>query len=353
MPSNRELLDNKALVYLSPEDSFPYVQLADDKDGLTFQKEALYADTFKLPGESGPEFSVDSVALNHFVNETQRMMDNGVKVPIPIEHTTDPEKNRGFLTGLKIGTRTDGRPNLILKMKFNDEQAVKTAKASDVSIYSPPKYTDGKGNTYVRPIKHVALTNYPVIPGLDGFTPIAASLVEPELEKEDMLMSLKDLAANIGLKLSDADSNDDSKLTDAIKLSFTALQEELDESKAELKKRPVKKDPVHVSKAQIAMLRENRELKLSRLCEKGKIVKVVEDALKNLFCESNELSLCLSEDFEDKFDGVVSALLDNEAVISFSESSGPQVHLPKGKDGKEINPMVEEAKKRKEAAAAK
>src|SRR5690606_13600266 len=123
---------------------------------------------------------------------------NGIKIPLPVEHTFDPEKNRGYVVGAQLGKNSKGIPALFALIQFRDEQeGKKLAASTDVSIFVPPDFTDGHGNKYPRPITHVALTSYPVVSGLDGFKAIAASLVE----NDDMQFSCLTLAQKLGIDI--------------------------------------------------------------------------------------------------------------------------------------------------------
>ena len=160
----------------------PGLALGNDKTGLTFRKELIYAN---LPGESfkkktadhDQEFTVDEDRLDHWCNVGNTMLHNGVKVPVPLKHTDEPEKNRGQVLRFERGTNEEGREALFGVIKFRDEEAAKLAASTDVSIFVPDKPVyDGFGNEYVQPIRHVCCTDYPVIPKLGGFEAIAASL---------------------------------------------------------------------------------------------------------------------------------------------------------------------------------
>jgi len=308
------------------------------EDGLLFKKEHAYPGKFRMKSAEGPiDFEFTEESLRTIALETQRYIDNGNKSNLPTHHTDDTEANRGHNIKWFCEPDSKGRLGLFSITEFRDKEAARLARTAQTSLYLPAEYEDGAKNKYSRPALHVALTDRPVLPGLDGFTPIAASLVV-DLPSKGKVMPIKDLAANIGLKLSEADASDEAKVSEAIVASFNELLEYK-------KLNPPKSDPVKISKAQVAMLRENRELKLSALVKAGNILPCVAKLLEQLFCDNGTLSLALSEDKEDNFDKVVAALKDNDS-IKLSESTGPQggdvASLLSGK----TNPLIAHAERK-------
>ena len=91
------------------------------------------------------------------------------KIPVPLEHTTDPEKNRGWITGME-------KEEEVLFGIFELE-GVEHPNRFDTSVNIPIE--EGR----VQPIDHVALTSYPVVDGLGKFEEIACSLV-PKVEEK-------------------------------------------------------------------------------------------------------------------------------------------------------------------------
>lgn len=133
-------------------------------------------------------FEVDDNLLQHWKNTFESMKFNGVEVPMPLNHTEDPESRRATVVDFEIGKNKEGNNSLYTIFKFKDKQAEEALKDAGVSIYVPPKFVDGRGNEYIYPIRHVCLTDYPVIPGMEKMQPldlpglpegaIAASFVE-------------------------------------------------------------------------------------------------------------------------------------------------------------------------------
>jgi hypothetical protein len=305
-----------------------------EDDSTRFEKEHIYEGTFE---KNGVKFEVNQEALSHLAVETNRYIGDGNKCNLPVRHTEDVEANRGEHERWFVKRDSRGRVGLFSILKFRDSDTAKIAKTAQTSIYCPPDH-EVNGKKYIRPILHTALTDYPVVPGLDGFTPIAASLVHtiPD-RKGDTEMPWKELAAALSLELS-ADAKTDEQIQKEVTLQFSNLKKSADEKKATddrfssvtlefesyKKLNPPKTDPVRVSKAQIGMLKENRELKLSALVKEGKILPIVKTQLESVFCTDAVLTLCLSQDHEDNFNKIVEALKENDP-IKLTEMTGAQI----------------------------
>jgi hypothetical protein len=328
-----------------------------DEQGLLFEKQHAYPGQFSMPnGDSRVDFELTESDIKLIAEESQRYVANGNQCNLPTHHTEDVEANRGLVKKWYTKPDSKGRLGLFSLTEFRDAEAAKLAKTEQTSIYAPATTVDGTKKKYIRAVTHVALTGRPVIPGLDGFVAIAASLVTRKLiPTKGEAMLLKDLANTLGLKLSEDVVADETKASQAIVASFKTIQEEADAkvkaSALELseykKLNPPKSDPIRVSKPQLDMLQENRELKLSQLVEKGNILPCVKKSLEAIFCGQAALTLSLSEGHDDNFKAIVEALKENDA-IKLSESTGPQTLNLAALMDTERNPMM---KKAKEAAA--
>jgi hypothetical protein len=341
-----------SVVYLAPElDGWV---LSSDTERV-YRKQLIYTGEFEARGQ---RFSVDAPTLAHWQETFERMTKAGIEVPVPVEHTRDPEKRRGTLQKVERAKDSKGRDGLFGFIKFRDAEAEKLA-ASNVSIYVPPERPDGKGGKFRRPIEHVALTDYPVVPGLDNFQPIAASLTPEGAEK----MSFRDLAKKLKIDL--ADNVEDGAVEGAIVSEVGKLRKSVSELTAKVeasKPKPSDDDksksedakPATVSASIVDLATENRTLKLDRLVESSKITPAVRDKLAAQYCdgEALALSLAVEDGPADGFDTLVEALGENDPV-ALSESTGPQgVRMIHGAGKAEANPLVADAEERAEAAKA-
>jgi len=311
-------------------------------EGGLFRKELIYIGTFSLQDTAGQRFKarIDEPQLHEWVRNFEAMLDAGIKVPLPIEHTTNPEKNRGFVTRMAVEKNKAGLPSLFGYIEFRDEEATRLTKTANVSIYVPPQFEDGNGKVYHRPIRHVALTDYPVIPKLDGFQAIAASLVLGESD-----MALRDLAKKLGVSV-ESDASDD-----VVEAGIVSTVTKLREKVKELETPEKKEEAPKIAAGFMDMARENRTIKIDRLVDQGKITPAVAEDLKKVHLIDAALSLSLTAETSDGFDALITALDKNEQVVSFVEKTGAQVQLSDAQKGDGTkSPLVANAEERAEAA---
>lgn len=310
-------------------------------DRRVYRKQLVYEGDFvkRLKGHPPQPVHVTVADLDHWYETGQLMLSDGVDIPMPLEHTEDPDKNRGLVVGYERGVNEDGKQALYGLHVFDDE---KLALSSNVSIYVPPEWEHSQ-RTYKRPIKHVALTNYSVIPKLGRFEAVALSLADPEPElgpqprlKEDG-MSLSTLAKAMGVEVPDGAKDDD--IEKAIGSAFQALKSA---------KPPEKPKPIAAGFVNLA--RDNRAAKLEKLVQRGNITPAVRDSLAEQWCSDQALQLSLTADGEttDGFDALVDTLAKNDPV-EIGEKTGPQgvVALSAAElSDDEKNPLLRDAKRR-------
>ena len=314
-------------------------ELSESKE-RTYRKELIYVGDFV---KDTLKFSVDEDLLHHWVSTFNEMKDNGIDVPVPVEHTQDPEKRRGTLLGLSVARNDKGVPALFGDIQFKDETAASLATTAQTSIYVPPEFQDGKGRKYKRPIQHVALTDYPVVPGLKEFQVIAASFQERENE-----VSLKTLIGKLGLKIPEGKEDDDAMLETLIVNEWKVLKSKTPKPED---KKPEDKKPA-IAAGLISMAKENRRMKLDKLVQDGHITPAVCSKLGEQYCNNERVSLSLSSDSSDGFDEMIEALKENDPLV-LAEKTGPQdiMSLSNYRNDKDNNPLLKDAEKR--AAEAK
>jgi hypothetical protein len=374
-----------AVIYLASELDV-FLSLSEDVSGLVFEKEVVYVGDFVKKDNNGEvKFSVTPTVLEHWKTTWDRMLSNGVEVPWPVEHTDNPEAKRASVIGSQVKLDSKGRLGLFAKTRFVNKEAAKLAHSADVSIFVTPDFTDGNGNTYYKPIRHVALTNYPVITGLDKFQAIAASFVKKE---SPMPSALLPLAQKLGVP--SAETLSDVQLEEAIVNVVTAMKTEIEDLKKKDPNAPPPADaqgapaptggqsttpqgtlvpgsvttttkfnelPPAVAASFKAIKNENRAAKIDALVVgtngEGHITRAVAEKLKTEYCSDVSLALSLVDTSSDKqFDALIGALKENRAV-KYGERTGPQgvaLSNPSILDPKS-NPLVADAEAR--AAAAK
>jgi hypothetical protein len=212
----------------------------------------------------------------------------------------------------------------------------------------------------------VALTDYPVIPKLDGFEAIAASFTLSS--EENNSMKLTDLASKLGLQMEGEDSKDDETVAAAILSKFSKLAEENEKMKEKMKGLKAQEggdgdDPDKdkdkdkdkdgegtsgVAASLVNVLRDNRQMKLSALIQDGRISKAVGDELVEEYCSDDALTIALStEGITDNFDKVIGALSKNPKMSTLKDKTKAQILSL----DPEKNPVIANAEARAKAAS--
>lgn len=325
------------------------VALDANGEGLMFEKEIAYVGEFENK-PAGIKFSLSQADLDHFAETHKKMVENGVDVPMPLEHTTDPEKRRATCLELRRRKNETGLEALYSVMKFRDKEAAKLAKSTNVSIYVPPEFTDGKGNTYKRPITHIAFTDYPVIPHLGKFAAIAASLVIED-SKKGKTMSLAALAGKLEIK---ADGKDDAALETEILAFIKKLQDDLKAAKEPPEeKKEEKKEPEKIAAGFVNLMKDNRRMKLDALVTSGHISPAQRTAAES-YLKDEVVSLACSHGGNcDGFETFCNVAGKAEPR-KYGEKSGAQGGVPIAASLSDVkqNPMLAAAQARADAADA-
>jgi len=312
--------------------------------GGTYLKELVKEGTF-VDGQ-GRTQTFTRADLRTWTFETNRYIDNGNLPAMPIEHTKDPEQNRGSVLRVKLAKNRKGEWAIFGICKFRDAEAEKMATSVDCSVFVEPNYVDGKGNKYKAVITHLALTNYPVVSGLEGFDYIQLSLSKgkPKMASEALLALAK------SMKIRTMANDDDATLSKRITKRHAQMSaklaafkkpgaddeetddEETDDKKPFAKKKPVasgKKKvaasrtpaPATVPGAMLGLLRDNRKLKLSKLVDDGKISPAQEKKLVKQYCDDASLTIACSKTGADTdFDSMISILEENTVALSLEGS---------------------------------
>lgn len=338
-----------------------------------YWKELIYCGRFQkgslkfsvTPTTHDPKRNIFSLA--HWEQTGRQMLQNGVGVPMPVEHTTDPTKKRADIVEYASRPNSRGVMSLFGKVEFVDADAERDLKSAGVSIYVPTSQpvTDGLGRKYETPITHVAFTDYPVIPGLEKFA-IAASFIESDEPDGDKKMSkIMDYASQLGLP---TDGKDDDSIVDDIaafvsqmKNDLTALQDALDDgsggdkgktdpddassrgqgatddadkpktppdgSDSAVKSDDEKKKDEAVQASLVKVEKRSRALQLGQLRETGRITPAQHKQLTDEYCSDGALSLAFGREGvknQEGFERLVGILAANKPQVEFGGKTGIQ-----------------------------
>lgn len=309
-------------------------------DPLVFEKQVIYVGDFEKrdqqTGELEYRFSVDEETIDHWIKTHNDMLSAGLDVPMPKGHVeNEPRK----ATALSYTKRPDskGRVSLFAKLKFKDLECAKEFKDSQVSLYAPPAcYHNGK--TFVRPIRHIAFTDYPVIGDLDPLTTIAASY-----SSGAKTMSFKAIAQKLGVTVDEKATEEQAEA--AITAAWAAKGTVQPAAPAtttttiaasQVNDAP-KRDPLLIKNAL-----ENRQLKIDALVASHKMTPAEAKTMKETWAAP---TVSLSDESVNTFDMLLKTFNDREPIVALSkERSGAQQKV------NQESPLVKDAKKRAEKA---
>jgi hypothetical protein len=338
------------VVFIAP--GLEEMSLAEGRKHI-YEKELIYCGDF-CKGDM--RFSVGPQDLHHWARTAAQFRKNGIDIPMPVEHSDDPEKRRASILSMHVKPNKKGVLALFGRLKFDTPEAEQILKNSQVSIFARKKWSDGLGRQYVAPITHVAFTDYPVIPALDKFEAIAASF-SSGTRKMPLSLSMQTLAERLGVLT--ADKNDD-QLEAMIVEAVKALQdkvEELDpdaETDVEEVADEVEEVAASFGKPVIDLVKDSRATKIDLLLSQGKIIPAIATKMKTKYASDENVLLALSGK-DDGFDEQISLFAGNESVISFREKSGGQGNISLSSGGRKQGEksILEQDAEDRAAAAAK
>jgi hypothetical protein len=344
----------------------PFVLFSEDEQGPLYRKELAYPGRFIERDDCGRvvyRLTIDEPLIDHWVKTHAEMIKDGVKVPMPIGHVTDPEAKRADAERLakepSDNPKRKGQPALFVYTRFRDAETAKTLKNSDVSLYMPPMRPNGLGKIYERPITHVAFTDYPVLPDLGRFKPVAAGF---EFNEEEQMGPYCKLAERLGIEIPENCSEEEA--ADAIAEAFDSEPDTDPEGGSppvDDQTLPTPDDvlddddefpnpPPAMSYEQplpTTVKRECRHRAMALDGLKRKLPKPVLDKLKKKYCAEQTVAFALSLEAQgeppDDFDEQV-AIFSMLPDLVRGEQTGAQVL----KD--DDNPIMRDAEKRAEAA---
>jgi len=285
------------------------------EDGVVkYRKPILRVGDFQKKTE-GKLFSFTQEHIDFFAESFSH------KIPVPLEHTTEPDQNRGWCVGMEVEED-------VLVGEFTFSDLVEDPNIFDTSVNIPIE--DGR----VQPIDHVALTSYPVVDGLGSFETISCSLIP--VEEEPVAINWASIRTTLELSEDLTEEN----FVAVLQKRFADLQNEVALSKA-----PPKIDIEDIKAKHggiLKLAKEGREAKIAAL----PLSKGAKDKLAEVLC--TEESLCLSlADTPDLFDEIVEAL---NLHVPLDEGELTGIQLSDSNKGEKESYLIRSAKARKAAA---
>lgn len=313
--------------------------------GPTQREDGRWTQKFRKPvirsGEfhktkDGINFTVSDDTLNHWDEQFDLMASNGIRVPVPSGHAnwTDEKNQHGRVEDVFV---EDGQLVSVIELEADTPEAIAAMAGKQVSIFVPPTYIDDKGNQYKYPIRHVALTDNPVIDGLEGFLPIAASndadpvnvpVMKPVM-KGQPTMDFTKIQKALGIDDELTEDNAESLILSAVegmgdeKQKLADAEKQIKELKAKAKDAP---KPLELSNTERVLSIRSLDQDLDSLVSSGRITPAVRDELKPHL--KTDLMLSVDDDSEQpNYAGIIDALKKNDPVKLGEQSKAQTLKL--------------------------
>jgi hypothetical protein len=131
--------------------------------------------------------------LDRMMSESNRLIDNGTEIPMPVDHSKKAEANKGWTRKFKIANGEDGKRRIYGLCEMVGDDAPLLAARNRVSPGIAPAFKDAKNHQYTNVIRHVAITSHPVIPGQEAFKRASFGRVDVPIEFSDGPIPLTEL----------------------------------------------------------------------------------------------------------------------------------------------------------------
>ncbi len=329
------------------------------KEPLVYEKECLPVReiTRWVSDDREPlKVRVKEEFIQNIVDQFSVFQAKGIRVPLYKTHKEDPDNDRGTVIGVEVKENAKGVPSLYAKVKFHNEDFRDKGLRNDVSVLCPPKFKDADGDTYEYPLRHLALTSKPVVPGLEGFEPLVLSFdtpsglmfsdeAPPEEKPKVNAEKWAKLLALLGITPEEGSTSDDQ-----LDLVVSAVEELTAEEEAPTEE----EEPVALSypPLMVGEMVKARKSIVDGLVTANTITPAVAKDLTSQYCTKEavkaDLQFSTEDDSETEFDRTVS-LAKKMASDRPLASSGRRTIKLSHEDGENDNPLVKAAK----AAAAK
>lgn len=138
-----------------------------------FRKDVLRAGEF-IHRTTGEKIAMPPARVKNAVANTNRFLADGHKVPFPMRHTSEPDRNLGFWRSFDFTPDGEALGIVDVQRPADLEKIGSTITDVSVQIEGPVYLSDGTALDEV--FTHVCATNYPVINKQRNFEPVALSL---------------------------------------------------------------------------------------------------------------------------------------------------------------------------------
>lgn len=294
VPDEPKAASLSADVILFSGDSFERVS------GHRFKKDVLRAGEF-THRSTGEKIAMPPERVRNAVTNTNRFLADGHKVPFPMRHTTEPDRNLGFWREFTFTPDGEALGLVDVERKSDLDKIGSTITDVSVQIEGPVYLSDGTALDEV--FTHVCATNYPVVNKQRNFEPVALSLdahgysvyVQDDPPEETPSVNLDALKKMLKLS-ADATEADVEKAIAKMDADKAAAEKKATESKAALETANAESTSLANRLAKIEAKALDDELNLA--LEAGRISKEQAPIARHLL--SSRVKLSLSVDGKDE-----------------------------------------------------
>jgi len=166
-------------------------------DAFSSQGLARYAKDVVRVGEwihprTGQRITFDASRLAHLVENTEKYLAAGNKIPFPDGHEIDSTRNLGFWPGPFI-VHQDQLVGVVEAKSQKAVEGIEEGTLDAVSVNIDFDHKDPKGNEYDEVITHICATNYPVVTEQREFV----RLSQETLGERELYMPADDVADDV------------------------------------------------------------------------------------------------------------------------------------------------------------
>ena len=321
----------------------------------------------------GWTLDVTEERLDRWVGAFKVMTENGIKVPITLDHSEASDDCQGYVVDMyRQGDKLMGVHELV-----GQEAITLALKVQQVSVLIEKEFIDGMDRNYGEAITHSSITPNPIVPGQEPFVPVAASRSgqsqsapvfvltadkgkrqsskgAPAMTDEQLKAIQQALGAGDDLE-ADSVATRIAERLEAGKTEKADLEKKVVDLTAEVEALKKTAEEQGASRTEPKVdpdllddLAESAESRIDNLVDKGKVVASVAASLKDLLIgkpgarNAFALSRKVSQTNESLVKGLCKALEQND-VVKLGETLGAQVTLsrsvPDG-DAKDHDPDV-------------
>lgn len=249
-----------------------------------FEKEVLRVGRWVHPAGKFV-LEVTRERLARWAKAFRRMVEKGVRVPVPYGHSYDARDNAGFVSDMRV---EEDRLVAVLDIPREEDAARIGATATDVSVSINPDYVDGEGERYGEVIEHVAITNYPVVSGQENFVPLAR---EGDGETEVVRLEME-RAGEAAAEGAVAESEESVGAEDTTTAEFGAKENALATDAAEADALQMARAEREALSARVEALEEERvEREVESLVMSGRVPPAVEGHVRRLLAVTGRVQL--------------------------------------------------------------